>query len=66
MQLKTIFVLAINVNDGKRKKHVLDVYQVKDLCLCILVCSFVIDSVQLTEKTLKLFLAVARCDKDLG
>ena len=45
-----IFAFAINVNDGKCKKHVHDVYLVKDKSVCILVCSFVIDSVQLTEK----------------
>ena len=50
LQLKTIFALVINVNDGKCKKHVHNVYLVKDKSLCILVCSFVIDSVQLTEK----------------
>ena len=35
---------------GKCKKHVHDVYLVKNKSLCILVCSFVIDSVQLTDK----------------
>ena len=64
LQLK-IFALAINVNDGKCKKHVHDVYLVKDNSVCILVCSFVIDSVQLTEKCNN-FLAVARCDKYLA
>ena len=63
-QLKTIFALAININDGKCKKHVHDVYLVKDKSVFILVCSFVIDSVQRTEKR-KNFLAIARCDKDL-
>ena len=43
LQLKTIFALAINVNDGKCKKDVHDVYLVKDKSVCILVCSFVID-----------------------
>ena len=32
------------------KKHVLDVYLVKDKSVCNLVCTFVIDSVQLTKK----------------
>ena len=50
LQLKTISALAINVNDGKCKKHMHDVYLVKDKSVCILVCIFVIDSVQLTEK----------------
>ena len=50
LQLKTIFALAINVNDGKYKKHVHDVYLVQDKSVLIVVCSFVIDSVQLTEK----------------
>ena len=59
-----MFALAINVNDGKCKKHMDDVYLVKDKSVCILVCSFVIDSVQLTEKRYN-FLAIARCDKDL-
>ena len=50
LQLQTIFALAVNVNDGKCKKHVHDVYLVKDKSVFILVCSFVIDSVQLAEK----------------
>ena len=50
LQQKTIFAIAIYVNDRKCKKHVHDVYLVKDKFVCILVCSFVIDSVQLTEK----------------
>ena len=49
----------------KKKKRVQDVYLVKDKSVCILVCSFVIDSVQLTEKRLN-FLAIARCDKDVA
>ena len=49
-QLKTVFALVINVNDGKCKKHVHDVILAKDKSVCILVCSFVIDLVQLSEK----------------
>ena len=62
---KAIYALAINVNNGKCKKHVHDVYLVKDKSVCILVCSFVIDSVQLREKRSN-FLASARCDKNLA
>ena len=50
LQLKAIFALAMNVNDGKCKKHAHDVYLVKNKSVCILICSFVTDSVQLTEK----------------
>ena len=42
--------ICFSHHDGKCKKHVHDVYLVKDKSVCILVCSFVIDSVQLTEK----------------
>ena len=58
LHLKTIFAVAINVNDGKCKKHMHDVYLVKDKSVCIPVCSFVIDTFQLTEKRLN-FLTVA-------
>ena len=47
------------------KKHVHDVYLVKDKSVCILVCSFVIDSVQLTEKTLK-FLSCCKMQQRPG
>ena len=47
------------------KKHVQNLYLVKDKSVCILVCSFVIDSVQLSEKHQN-FLAIARLEKDLA
>ena len=42
------------------KKHVLDVYLVKDKSVCNLVCTFVIDSVQLTKKKTLKFLSYCK------